>query len=112
MHGKKINNQIHIPRKPIECFLPQKKNLTEESEYYHLPMERPDLINHIRFSDPDNTLKKKVSVPSLTNMQKKELNKKYTFPSKQKKPKRTKGKSIRNDGLKYMNNRDDLLAIL
>ena len=75
-------------------------------------MERPDLINHVRFSDPDNALRKKASVPSATNALKKELNKKYTFSSKQKKPKRAKGKSIQNDGLKYMNNRDDLLAIL
>ena len=112
MHGKKIQNQIHIPRKPIESFANEKRNLTEESEYYHLPMERPDLINHIRFSDPDKSLKKKASVPSLTNIQKKELSKKYTFSSKQKKPKRGKGKTTCNDGLKYMNNRDDLLAIL
>ena len=78
-------------------------------------MEKPDLINHVRFADPDPNHSKKAKIPSANTL-KKELNKKYTFTATKKSKKdhkrKTKGASFYNDGLKYMNNREDLLSLM
>lgn len=116
IHGRKIKHEDHVPRKPLENGPAQHKSHTEQAELLYLPMEKPDLINHVRFSDPSNKNSSKSPVPTAAQtatITRKEVNKKYTFSNKDKKTKKAKAsKATVNDGLKYMNTRDDLLTLL
>lgn len=80
-------------------------------------MEKPDLINHVRFSEPKPQGDCKEPVPSYEDL-KKQLKKQ----TKQKSPRTQKSKknSDRNskksfemeDGLKFMNTRDHLIDLI
>ena len=64
INAKKIKNESYLPRKPITSLLIKEKTQTEASEPINLPLEKPDLINHVRFSDPESQNDKKSTVPS------------------------------------------------
>jgi hypothetical protein len=51
LKGKKQSTSTHVPRKPIEekvANIPEKKQ-----EIIQLPLEKPDLINNVRFTSED-----------------------------------------------------------
>lgn len=52
INANKIKNEDHLPRKPLEehKYLPKKKDLADRID--KIPLEKPDLVNHIRFSEP------------------------------------------------------------
>lgn len=63
--GKKISstaNASHVPRKPIEEIkevIPKNKE-----EIICIPLEKPDLINNVRFTASNSRSKKDVNIPS------------------------------------------------
>ena len=64
-HGKKIQHENSLPRKPLQTLSrPAKTEEKEESMIESLPLEKPDLVNHVRFATAEKVKGKKERVPS------------------------------------------------
>jgi hypothetical protein len=59
-NGKKIKIVDHLPRKPIENYpMNPNKTIEKNAEKASLPLRKPDLLNHIRFSEPKDQISRK-----------------------------------------------------
>ncbi len=84
------------------------------SEIVNIPIEAPDLVNHVRFSRVDN-IKHTSEIPShvvkAATMRSKATNR-TILPKKTKKNRKKKEFTSVHDGYKYMNKREDLIEQL
>ena len=61
MKGKQIKAN-YVPKKPIEVYRPDDEKL-QDSDYYQIPIKRPNLINTIRFTQDKSYLQRKARTP-------------------------------------------------
>ena len=78
----------------------------------NIPLQKPDLINHVRFSNPDLKKTKKEGIPTQSRPTSAVKSKVPEKPKTKKNKKKHQSVANFNDGLKYMNMRTDLLELL
>ena len=107
--------QSKVPRKPTEnpVFEPCSLNL---NEYYNVEIVKPDLINEVKFSNEDKTLKHKARTPrhgELNYVPKRVYPPPLHVGSKNKKKKQIRAKTEeKGDGLTFMDRRDKFMEEL